>query len=415
MKKPVFSQAIGGGLVITALGSAVALEPIAVTATEPTGYNCLTREVFTPEKQAWCDSWKSLQNATYIVPTSLAPNPEYTKVTLNHGRYQRQDGTFIVELVNQNGWVAFGDLNNDGKKDAAVIFGVALDPDGKAVATYLTGVLDVDGKAQALTPVKLGERIILGNAMTIENGQITVPLLTATEVVNRVYGFKNDALTELAPPSISQSTSELILTTLSNGTLIFSQTSSYAVRIFTQNRLPYLNLFNKKIGKTDLMTVPVLVESTAGEITYRYQGKPSGKPSGKPFVRVRVAASGAQTIEVNGKALQDYAQITGTVTYRVRVALPANAVFEVSLVDVSRADAKAILLASQSMILADRQVPVPFELIYDPKQIDPRFRYAVQARITVDGQLRFINTSQHPVITQGNPTRLEVIVDPVSR
>lgn len=98
--------------------------------------------------------------------------------------------------MNQKGWVAFGDFNNDRKKDAAVIFGVALDPDSKAVATYLTAVLDVDGKAQALTPVKLGERIILGDALTIDNKRIAVPLLTATEVINRAYAVDGTTLKE---------------------------------------------------------------------------------------------------------------------------------------------------------------------------------------------------------------------------
>jgi uncharacterized lipoprotein YbaY len=37
----------------------------------------------------------------------------------------------------------------------------------------------------------------------------------------------------------------------------------------------------------------------------------------------------------------------------------------------------------------------------------------VQARITVDGELRFISTRSYQVITRGNPTTVEVIVDPV--
>ncbi|PSF35162.1 hypothetical protein C7H19_17415 [Aphanothece hegewaldii CCALA 016] len=147
----------------------------------------MTREVFTPEKRAWCNRWKTLQNATYTVPTNFEPNAEYITVTLNNGRYQREDSRFFVELVNEKGWLAFGDLNNDGKEDVAAIFGVSLDPDGKKVATYLTAVLDIDGKAQALTPVRLGERIMLNNSLTINNSRITVPFLTQTEVFERFY------------------------------------------------------------------------------------------------------------------------------------------------------------------------------------------------------------------------------------
>ncbi|MFQ3629701.1 MAG: YbaY family lipoprotein, partial [Cyanobacteriota bacterium] len=47
---------------------------------------------------------------------------------------------------------------------------------------------------------------------------------------------------------------------------------------------------------------------------------------------------------------------------------------------------------------------------------DSRYSYAVQARITVDGQLRFINTTRTSVITNGSPTQgVEIVVDPVQR
>jgi hypothetical protein len=187
MKQQVFPQAIAFGLIMTICSSIVLLETNAIAQMQATWYNCRTREVFTPEKQVWCDRWKTLQNATYIVPASLTPDAKYIKVTLNNGRYQREDQKFIVELVNEKGWMTFGDLNNDGKTDAAVIFGVALDPQGKSIATYLTAVLDVDDKAQVLTPIKLGERIMLNEPISIKNNGITIPFLTQTEVINRIY------------------------------------------------------------------------------------------------------------------------------------------------------------------------------------------------------------------------------------
>jgi hypothetical protein len=196
MKKR-FPKSISLGIVMTTLMSIIAPGVDVMAESEPIWYDCLTREMFTPEKQTWCARWQTLQNAAYTVPTNLDPDPEYTTVILENGRYQQEDGRFIVELVNQKGWIAFGDINNDGKEDAAVIFGVALDPDGRAVATYLTAVLDIDAEAQVLTPVKLGERIMLGNAVTIENSRITVPFLTATEVINRAYGVDGATLSEL--------------------------------------------------------------------------------------------------------------------------------------------------------------------------------------------------------------------------
>jgi uncharacterized lipoprotein YbaY len=106
--------------------------------------------------------------------------------------------------------------------------------------------------------------------------------------------------------------------------------------------------------------------------------------------------------------------LTGTVTYRVRSALPEDAVVKVSLVDVSRADAPATVLAQQEIVTGAQQVPIPFELKYDPAAIDERYTYAVQARIEIGGQLAFISTTVNQVLTRGNPaTGIEVLVQPV--
>jgi uncharacterized lipoprotein YbaY len=99
-------------------------------------------------------------------------------------------------------------------------------------------------------------------------------------------------------------------------------------------------------------------------------------------------------------------QVTGTVTYLPRMALPPNAVVEVILAEVSRADAPATILASQTLATEGQQVPIPFQLSYDPEQIESQLTYVVQARILVDGQLRFISTRRFPVLTQGHPQRL---------
>ncbi len=107
------------------------------------------------------------------------------------------------------------------------------------------------------------------------------------------------------------------------------------------------------------------------------------------------------------------ASVTGNVVYRQRIALPPSATVEVKLLDVSRADAPAITIAEQTIITNGKQVPIPFTLPYNPAQINPRSTYAVQARILIDGQLRWISTSRYAVITQGNPTNLEVLVQPV--
>ena len=59
------------------------------------------------------------------------------------------------------------------------------------------------------------------------------------------------------------------------------------------------------------------------------------------------------------------ATITGTVTYRERMALAPDDTIRVVLEDVSLADTVAPTLAEQMISGAGKQVPVPFSLTYD--------------------------------------------------
>jgi uncharacterized lipoprotein YbaY len=73
-------------------------------------------------------------------------------------------------------------------------------------------------------------------------------------------------------------------------------------------------------------------------------------------------------------------QVKGTATYRERMAMPANAVFEATLEDVSKADAKAEIIG-QARIEQPGNPPIRFEITYDPSRIVSSHRYVVRARI----------------------------------
>jgi putative lipoprotein len=103
-------------------------------------------------------------------------------------------------------------------------------------------------------------------------------------------------------------------------------------------------------------------------------------------------------------------KVTGTVTYRERIALPPTAVIKVQLVDVSRADAPAIVLGEQVTHAAGKQVPFAFEIPFDPASIEANHSYAVQARIEKDGKLRFISDRHYAVITRGAPTHVDMVL-----
>lgn len=107
------------------------------------------------------------------------------------------------------------------------------------------------------------------------------------------------------------------------------------------------------------------------------------------------------------------ASLDGEVFYLQRIALPPAATLSVSLQDVSLADAPAVVLAEQSGPV-NGQVPLPFHLSYDPAQVKPGHRYAVSARIELDGKLMFITTEHNGVNLDGkDPQPLKLRVDAV--
>lgn len=106
--------------------------------------------------------------------------------------------------------------------------------------------------------------------------------------------------------------------------------------------------------------------------------------------------------------------VSGTVNYLQRMALPTNAVIQVQLLDVSLVDAAAKVMAEESINLGQRQVPVPFSLHFDAAKIDVKHRYSVSAKITLDGKLWFISGRLYPVLTEGNPTHVDLILKQVT-
>lgn len=106
--------------------------------------------------------------------------------------------------------------------------------------------------------------------------------------------------------------------------------------------------------------------------------------------------------------------VTGSVIYRERIALPPDARIIVSLEDVSRADKSGAFVAQQSL-RAGTQVPASFNLRYIPAAIDRTHRYAVRASI-VDSQdgLMWTSTESIPVLFNEAEKPLTILVQRVS-
>ncbi|QHS50463.1 YbaY family lipoprotein [Edaphobacter sp. 12200R-103] len=101
--------------------------------------------------------------------------------------------------------------------------------------------------------------------------------------------------------------------------------------------------------------------------------------------------------------------VDGTATYRERMALPPDAVFEATLTDVSRADA-AGQAVGQTRIEQPGNPPFHFSIPYDPGQIQPNHIYAVRGRIVEGNRVLFTSSQRYQVLTQGHGSEIGMMM-----
>lgn len=101
-----------------------------------------------------------------------------------------------------------------------------------------------------------------------------------------------------------------------------------------------------------------------------------------------------------GGAAAAPASLRGSVSYRERIALPPGATVIVRLIDVSLADAPSQTIA-ETTIRPRGQVPVPFVLRYDDRDIRGRRSYALSAEIREGDRLLFTTTRRYSVLAGG--------------
>ena len=104
---------------------------------------------------------------------------------------------------------------------------------------------------------------------------------------------------------------------------------------------------------------------------------------------------------------QDAASLTGTVSYRERMALDPGAEVTVTLID-SSAGGKS--LATRTFKTDGKQIPIPFRLPYTLGDIRREGYYGLSAKITAAGTVLFESAEPLPVLTQGQPARDLVLV-----
>jgi uncharacterized lipoprotein YbaY/heat shock protein HslJ len=107
-------------------------------------------------------------------------------------------------------------------------------------------------------------------------------------------------------------------------------------------------------------------------------------------------------------AAQNTKIVTGAATYRERVALPPDAVFEAVLEQGSGVDAPAVVIG-RTLLEKPGQPPFRFSIAYDPARITEARSYSVRARVTAGGKLLFI-TDQYPVLTKGHKNQPAMMI-----
>jgi len=118
--------------------------------------------------------------------------------------------------------------------------------------------------------------------------------------------------------------------------------------------------------------------------------------------------------DANGSAVLAYqGAVVGNVVVAEPAELPEGSVVAVQLQDTSLQDVAATVVGEQ-IIQGAVSFPIPFDVIYPVSVIEENHTYSLSVRITdADGNLIFINTSSHQVITNGQPSVIDVTVDPV--
>lgn len=108
-----------------------------------------------------------------------------------------------------------------------------------------------------------------------------------------------------------------------------------------------------------------------------------------------------------GQVTDSRPMLEGTVNYRARIALPPTAVLTVRLLDVSKKDVPAIVLAEKSYSNPGNP-PMEFQLPYPFGGIHERRSYVIEARIEINGRLKFASMKQHVVTPQNASQAHEV-------
>lgn len=97
--------------------------------------------------------------------------------------------------------------------------------------------------------------------------------------------------------------------------------------------------------------------------------------------------------------------LSGEVVYRERFPLPSDAIITVQIEDLTRP--YVVVRGGQISLRPNGTGNIPFEIAYDANYVFQEDRYQVRAYVTSGGRTIY-ETAPQPVITQGNPSKVQL-------
>ncbi len=116
---------------------------------------------------------------------------------------------------------------------------------------------------------------------------------------------------------------------------------------------------------------------------------------------VSLITLGAYLFLQSGTPNEDVLQ--GTVRYNERIALLPGSFLKVELRDQSTSKESPITLATYEYTTTGENIPLPFSLSYNPRDISRKGSYVLYAELSVGGVVRFTTDTPVPVLTSARP------------
>ncbi len=390
------------------------------------------------QTMSWLDrplnrNWNTPNQAVPRAPRMEGENPNSAQC-----REQiRQPETIGERNLTRNGWYLFGPRQSYG--NVSVVTAMAS-VDGMCRPTQANGFVFVSERlAGTLAPEPTGARtdgalsrlfLVSPTALTAEFVRYTSsdPLCCPSQVSTVSYSISTGARAVLNAENVTTSPTcetDGEVTTQDN---VVSGTVTYPARpLLSTNAVLNVSL----LDITHSLTDPTVV--VAQKVELRNERQPHSfdlvyrpnqiQPGRRYAVRAEIVDRGRTVFQTNSDVAvltwgaprvvelrlarpgaatpgTGSAVVRGTVTHRPRIALAQDSEVRVSLVD--SADPNGIPVAETVVETNGRQVPIPYELRYDPQAIASGRNYELRAEISTDGEVRFRSGDGTPFTSRPN-------------